>query len=43
MPYFSSSGMTLYFASDRSGPWTIYSVAYPNASNVTLSGDGATP
>ena len=35
--------MTLYFASDRSGPWTIYSAPYSNATNVTLSGDGATP
>ena len=42
-PYFSASGMTLYFASDRSGPWTIYSAPYSNATNVTLSGDGATP
>jgi hypothetical protein len=42
MPYFSGSGATLYFASDRNGPWTIYSVPYPNASNVTSNGDGAT-
>ena len=32
----------LYFSSNRNGPWAIYSVQYPNASNVTSSGDGAT-
>jgi hypothetical protein len=42
MPYFSDGGATLYFASNRNGPWTIYSVPYSNAANVTASGDGAT-
>jgi len=41
MPYFSESGTTLYFASNRNGPWAIYSVPYPNASNVSSSGDVA--
>ncbi|HXY44611.1 MAG TPA: hypothetical protein VEH29_10515, partial [Acidimicrobiales bacterium] len=42
-PYLSQSGTMLYFASNRSGPWTIYSVPYPNGSNVSSTGDGATP
>lgn len=44
MPYFSASGTTLYFSSNRSGTWAIYSVPYPNAANADDANatDGAT-
>ncbi|HUC13774.1 MAG TPA: hypothetical protein VMS00_04915 [Acidimicrobiales bacterium] len=42
MPFFSSSGGTLYFSADRGspgnpGPWSIYSVAYPSTPSSALA------
>ena len=44
-PYFNSAGTTMYFASNRNGPWAIYAVRYPNGLTPAGGGtftDGAT-